>query len=487
MDGAEENEKICNYEMHSGKTCEKAAYDDELCILHSKDSEKKNDGFEEKFWAEYKRQKEEEDIFNFKGFFFPADISFEGITFGKDVIFDRTEFSGKVNFGNVIFSKKTSFYGTQFFKNAEFLESQFEKVEFTGSYFNMKADFTKTQFNVAEFRGTEFIGETEFYKAQFFGNVDFTEATFSNNAGFTEAKFPGDANFHKAIFQAEAEFSKAKFFEKVEFRETRFTKKAEFSDVSFFMYADFSYAQFGEETNYNNTKFTRKVSFNNTLFNGKVSFFQNEFKGEADFIDAQFYGKTTFGKIELQNPHIFVMKPTYFYDVKGLTEFIEENEKRFRYSNETEFLPDNFVLYFGERTSAAYPIISQKIKDDIYLLDFKKRYPKLHFLWLLFADCGRSFLRWALWSLILAELFAIIFGLFHYFDPSSFKSEVISFSWPGISLLYYSIVTFTTLGFGDIVPQIPVLQIVIIIEVILGYIMLGGLISILANVLARRS
>jgi hypothetical protein len=89
--------------------------------------------------------------------------------------------------------------------------------------------------------------------------------------------------------------------------------------------------------------------------------------------------------------------------------------------------------------------------------------------------------------LILAEIFAIVFGLFYYFNPISFKSEVISFSWPGISLLYYSAVTFTTLGFGDIVPKIPILQIIVMLEVILGYIMLGGLISILANKLARRS
>ncbi|WP_041279584.1 ion channel [Desulfobacula toluolica] len=46
---------------------------------------------------------------------------------------------------------------------------------------------------------------------------------------------------------------------------------------------------------------------------------------------------------------------------------------------------------------------------------------------------------------------------------------------------YYSIVTFTTLGFGDIVPNDIKSEIIITIEVILGYIMLGGLISIFAT------
>jgi hypothetical protein len=53
--------------------------------------------------------------------------------------------------------------------------------------------------------------------------------------------------------------------------------------------------------------------------------------------------------------------------------------------------------------------------------------------------------------------------------------------------VYYSVVTFTTLGFGDITPIISTAQKWVMAEVITGYIMLGGLISILANKLARRS
>jgi hypothetical protein len=51
----------------------------------------------------------------------------------------------------------------------------------------------------------------------------------------------------------------------------------------------------------------------------------------------------------------------------------------------------------------------------------------------------------------------------------------------------YFIVTFTTLGFGDIIPGPGWPQFWVALEVIMGYIMLGGLISILANKLARRS
>jgi len=47
-------------------------------------------------------------------------------------------------------------------------------------------------------------------------------------------------------------------------------------------------------------------------------------------------------------------------------------------------------------------------------------------------------------------------------------------------------VNFTTLGFGDIVAVNRIARIMVTLEVVLGYVMLGGLISIFANRFARR-
>jgi len=108
----------------------------------------------------------------------------------------------------------------------------------------------------------------------------------------------------------------------------------------------------------------------------------------------------------------------------------------------------------------------------------------LFWVWWLFADCGRSFLRWAGWSVLFALIFAAIF--FFALGPESFhiNSELpAAFT----TMIYYSVVTFTTLGFGDLTPATTTAAWWVMAEVILGYIMLGGLISILANKLARRS
>jgi voltage-gated potassium channel Kch len=53
--------------------------------------------------------------------------------------------------------------------------------------------------------------------------------------------------------------------------------------------------------------------------------------------------------------------------------------------------------------------------------------------------------------------------------------------------MYYSFVTFTTLGLGDVYPATQTAARLVIFEVVVGYIMLGGLISIFATKLARRS
>ena len=52
---------------------------------------------------------------------------------------------------------------------------------------------------------------------------------------------------------------------------------------------------------------------------------------------------------------------------------------------------------------------------------------------------------------------------------------------------YFSIVTYTTLGFGDVRPATLAGEIVVSSEVILGYTTLGVLLSVLAQTIARRS
>jgi hypothetical protein len=104
------------------------------------------------------------------------------------------------------------------------------------------------------------------------------------------------------------------------------------------------------------------------------------------------------------------------------------------------------------------------------------------FVWWVLANCGRSMARWGSWSLLLTVLFAVIYyglGLRHF--------ETIKLPFNFMTALYHSVVTMTTLGTGDVVPTTTLAASLMMIEVVAGYVMLGGLISIFALRLARRA
>jgi hypothetical protein len=100
-------------------------------------------------------------------------------------------------------------------------------------------------------------------------------------------------------------------------------------------------------------------------------------------------------------------------------------------------------------------------------------------------DYGRSLGKPTLYAVVLS----MSYGVFYFLDMI-FQWELINYSnsaesW--LSPFYYSIVTYTTLGFGDITPKHWIGETVVISEVVLGYLTLGLLLSILANKVARRS
>jgi hypothetical protein len=120
--------------------------------------------------------------------------------------------------------------------------------------------------------------------------------------------------------------------------------------------------------------------------------------------------------------------------------------------------------------------------NQSYLEELKLKNPAAFYFWLITCDCGRSFILWMFWSALAATLFGL---KFYSLGQGSF--ELSHLPWQQDSMIYYSVVTFTTLGFGDILPKTLEAARWVMAEVITGYIMLGGLITIFASKIARRT
>ncbi|MFT5732356.1 MAG: hypothetical protein ACJAZN_001284 [Planctomycetota bacterium] len=121
------------------------------------------------------------------------------------------------------------------------------------------------------------------------------------------------------------------------------------------------------------------------------------------------------------------------------------------------------------------------IEDQNFLSEYRSQGPTYEWtyrLWWLTSDCGRSVVRWAICSSVLAAVFALAYAQL----GIDYGEHVTP-----LSPLYFSVVTLTTLGFGDAVPATMAAQAVVMCEVILGYMMLGGLLSLISNKLSRRA
>lgn len=105
--------------------------------------------------------------------------------------------------------------------------------------------------------------------------------------------------------------------------------------------------------------------------------------------------------------------------------------------------------------------------------------PQQAWLWLWRVTCGygESPGRWLLCCLLLILLFGFLYC--PWFDCIDLNKGGRSATW--LSPFYFSTVTFTTLGFGDIVPKNWCGEALIIAEVFFGYVMLGGLITIFSR------
>ncbi|MCZ6633925.1 MAG: pentapeptide repeat-containing protein [bacterium] len=135
---------------------------------------------------------------------------------------------------------------------------------------------------------------------------------------------------------------------------------------------------------------------------------------------------------------------------------------------------------------AGAALFKNYVEDEIFITEYTSREGRMNhvisWLWKWTSDFGRNLQRW----LFIALCIALFFGIVYYYLEDHMAIADHNTAPRLATMLYTSIVIFTTLGFGDVTPQTLLAEIIVVIEVIIGYVMLGGLIAIFSNKFVRR-
>jgi len=443
------------------------------CIFHER-GDKNIDEFKKRL-----EEKIGQGDYNFTGYYFPIDLRFTNKTFESELCFNETTFKKGLSFFYVRFKKKVKFRKAKF-KEGVNLQSIFkEGADFSGSIFEGNADFKAvfeeyTSFNNVTFRQNVwfrryFPRESTISLSKIsgpckrWGECSKFDPVCCDDIGikckrevpipnckkymsFTPIIFKSGVDFYGAIFKEQAEFSNIGFcwhttdggYAQVRFENCVFEGNTFFENT-----------YFKGEINFNESRFEKLANFKNSVFKDRVLFRGTSFQ-EADFTGARFEedyeeGELAFrlAKITQQNKGDYHKAGDFYYQEmdykrKKKLKKIKDSNKPLRelYTQDSWYKK----LFKSSFLGSVYKELIFLGKWFRYVFPFE----------LVRGLCGYGERPWRVIvsSIVMIIVWALYYSLLNSITPlrQSFLSRF------GDSL-YFSFVTFTTLGYGDIVPR----------------------------------
>jgi uncharacterized protein YjbI with pentapeptide repeats len=202
------------------------------------------------------RQRAQKGDANYEGWHFPADPAMKGfqkIAFAQAPNFDGATFSGAV------YLREADFSGTDGYDSCSFRKAHFKSWAYFDDAVFVQADFIGTVFDGrVSFTNARFQAEAQFYDCRF-EQADFAGAHFEEIAAFADASFTSDATFDGATF-ADSSFVHAAFKGPASFAGCHFTSDASFTGCAF-VSAIFSGTSFEGKADFEGTRAVDKVDF----------------------------------------------------------------------------------------------------------------------------------------------------------------------------------------------------------------------------------
>jgi len=472
----------------------------EYCIFHASKEEKNEKEFEKKLIEYINDIKKNNKEYDFIKFIFVGNINFRkdlNIKILSNSDFRFAIFLGAVSFEKVIFEGKTRFQASIF--NAE--------VCFSNTIFKGKTSFSKTEYNkenmpieieLDKLFDKSFIKFPRYMSdsAIFKRNVYFDNAVFEGETNFIDVKFNGTSDFSDTLFNNFTTFEGAIFEKGTSFCETRFNSSASFRDAIFkedslfirpiFMKeAMFEYTQISPIGNWILKVKKRGIIFFENAFLENVTLDLNLGKNAlVNFSNALLRG-TKIKKSQIEN-HIQQEKENNFLEAREVYILLKNNfhtignydDESWAYIKERDM--ERFYLsFYNSKEGKSFVRISDKKNFLSRIISKAKYYIKwlltkksLRYFKLFFSNFiyqyGENPWRVIRFAAIIVFVFAIIFRItgitlnyslstpMEYFREINENTLILKYVGPILgdfwNCMYFSTVTFTTLGLGDFHP-----------------------------------
>ncbi|MGD2249377.1 MAG: pentapeptide repeat-containing protein [Candidatus Methanofastidiosia archaeon] len=443
-------EKRCQYMMKmldrksnkyiEGQCLEKVWYNSEnYCIFHDPSPEKDIQLFYQKI-----KEKINKKNYDFQGYYFPEEIDLSSEKFETEVFFNGAVFSKNVIFSRTIFSSTVDFSRCKFKKKSNFNRSTFkEGAYFNGAIFNGFASFGEAKFlKKAHFSACTFLNGVRFRRTIFQGLAEFIQSTIYEDGIFINARFKKDTYFNGAIFE-DAYFIGTSF------------RNADFEGAIIKKVFDFRPGTRIKELNLKNMQIRLKSRITADLR-------KTRFLG-ADLEDIDFFScrwpenGIIYEEKHMKELHLDFRKLEGIYrslkqnmqrhgnDLRAGKFFYREMEMRRKGARKTKFR----LWYEIYRAIAGYGELPQNTVSVSGGIVF------------VFA-----FLFWALQCL-------------------TYPAEHATISEQIIDCVYFSFVTFTTLGLGDIYPSTILGKVLICCEAVVGAFLIALFVAIFVRKITR--
>ena len=485
------------------------------CIFHAS-AEEKTEGEFKKVLKKYVEKIEKEDgDYNFKEFIFVGDIDFKKdlkVNTFKNANFEKAIFEGYTKFESVGFWVGSNFGGAIFKKDTIFDTVFFsEETIFKSVIFEKAAKFRKVSFDE--------------------GGALFEEATFKGCAVFFDTTFKGEAIFVRVAFEKDTLFEKVNFLRSANFTKADFAGCAVFWELNLGMFANFVGVTFKGETEFNlklyqidglilskikvfsGIKLFIHVKNRNkkSIISFEGAFFENAYLNiplaKEVFIDFKnaLIRNTKIKKRQIDN-HILQEKEKKFTEAKEIYLLLKNNfhsigqyddeSWAFTREKDMERMSKSFcsLLSKYEKYSLFKKILMQSsilkrviIKSKIFS---KWLFSKKAIEWFNLSvsnfiyQYGENPWRVIRFSFIIIFSFAFILNIYgivnsdrtnliiEFIKESQGDEYTLKYLGPilgsFLNCLYFSVVTFTTLGYGDFQPAVGLSRFFVSLESIIG-------------------